>query len=82
MQDPRAVRRRGSSSSRHYGALPAMSRRAAERHHAAEWVDVDATQLAFSILEFNRVHGVRHSGRWKNLLYLEACQVLIGIMLR
>ena len=38
-------------------------------------------QLAFSTLEFNRVHGVMHPDGWEHPLHLEASQLFVSILL-
>jgi hypothetical protein len=43
---------------------------------------MNVTQLAFSTLEFNRVHGVMHPDGWEHPLHLEASQLFVSILLR
>ena len=42
---------------------------------------MNVTQLAFSTLEFNRVHGVMHPDGWEHPLHLEASQLFVSILL-
>src|SRR3972149_3530845 len=54
---------------------------AAEGHYVAERIDVQSAHLSGSIFQLYGVHGVVHSSKWKHLLYREASQILVGILL-
>ncbi len=54
---------------------------ATKRHTVIERIDVQAAQLTLRVLQPRRIHGVLHSGERENPLRLEACQVLVSVLL-